>query len=274
MQQKILTFILLFGLCALSFAQGDLLITPTRLVFEGRIQKQQAYLVNTGKETATYSISFLQYNQTEEGGYTVIENSDSEQLFAETYLRVYPRTVTLEPSESQVLALYFKRNAAMQDGEYRSHLYLRSENDYTPLGQENKDSLKTISVKLIPIYGVSIPVIIRKGALSVDVTLNDLKLTSIPNEPQSLKLSIQRTGNMSTNGNIIVNYIDENNKTYEVGKMKSVAVYTNLTKRNVSIKLNQNPEVTINKGKLEVRYIATDASSKEKEVYAMAELVL
>lgn len=38
-------------------AQGDLLITPRRVVFEGNKRSTDISLANIGKDTATYSIS-------------------------------------------------------------------------------------------------------------------------------------------------------------------------------------------------------------------------
>ena len=40
-------------------AQGDLLITPRRVVFEGSKQSQELTLANTGNDTARYNVSFV-----------------------------------------------------------------------------------------------------------------------------------------------------------------------------------------------------------------------
>jgi P pilus assembly chaperone PapD len=57
----ILLLISFLGISMQSIAQGDLLITPKRIVFEGNKQKETLNLANMGKDTATYSISFMQY---------------------------------------------------------------------------------------------------------------------------------------------------------------------------------------------------------------------
>jgi P pilus assembly chaperone PapD len=127
--KRIVWIIMIFilGLCYSSLAQGDLLITPSRVVFEGSKQKEEVNLVNTGKDTATYSISFVQYNMKEDGSFVLIEKPDSGQMFAEPFLRIFPRQVTLAPGEPQVIIVQFRRKPDMADGEYRSHLYFRSE---------------------------------------------------------------------------------------------------------------------------------------------------
>ena len=268
-----LILILIVGLGFQSIAQGDLLVTPTRVVFEGNKQKEKIYLVNIGKDSATFSVSFLQYRQTEDGGYTIIEKPDSAQMFADPYLRIYPRTVTLAPGETQTVMLYSRRKTDMPSGECRSHLYFRSEKDYTLLGNKSNDSLKTVSVQLIPIYGVSIPVIIRTGNSNVSTSLSGLKLSNVDDAIHNLSLAINRTGNISVNGNLIVDYIPVKGKPVEIGRINSVAVYTNIQRRYISIKLNKTPDVSLTSGKLKVRYTSTD-DAKTQEIYSEAELKL
>ena len=65
-------FVTMIFLGILSFdtlAQGDLIITPNRVVFEGRKLKEELNLVNTGKEIATYSVSFVQRRMHEDGSF-------------------------------------------------------------------------------------------------------------------------------------------------------------------------------------------------------------
>lgn len=268
-----LILILIFGLGFQSIAQGDLLVTPTRVVFEGNKQKEKIYLVNIGKDSATYSVSFLQYRQTEDGGYTIISTPDSGQMFADPYLRIYPRTVTLAPGETQAVMLYSRRKADMPAGECRSHLYFRSEKDYTPLGTKDQDTLTTVSVQLIPIYGVSIPILIRTGNVSVSTSLSDLNLVKADATIMNLSVVVNRTGNISVNGNLVVDYIPVKGKSIEIGKIKSVAVYTDSPRRLVSIKLNLTPDISLTSGKIKVRYTSAD-DAKKPEVYSEAELQL
>ncbi|MFA5297517.1 MAG: hypothetical protein WC389_04840 [Lutibacter sp.] len=273
MKNRLLIIMLLFigSVGFETFAQGDLLITPNRVVFEGRKQKEALNLINTGKETTTYTVSFVQRRMNEDGSFSIIETPDEGQLFADPYLRIYPRQVTLEPGEAQVVLLQFKRTAAMQDGEYRSHLYFRSEKDYTPLGTEKKDTLKTLAVELIPIYGISIPIIIRIGEVNASATLSDLKLEK--KQDLSLSFTLNRTGNSSLYGNFIIEYVPLQGKPYKIGAMNGVAVYTNLNKRFLSIKLNAAPALDLKSGKIKLRYISRD-DAKKQEVFAEAELEL
>lgn len=254
------------------FAQGDLLITPKRIVFEGNNQKAELNLINTGTDTATYSVSFRNYNMTEQGKLELIEKPDSSQMLAEPYLRIFPRQVTLAPGESQAIMLQCRRKSDMLEGEYRSHIWFRDEKDYAPQGKE-KSSLDTnqMSVSVIAIYGITIPVIIRVGTVGVSATLNDLKFETKEDTIHYLKLTINRKGNISINGKLKVEYIPSKDKPYQVGAVNA-GIYTNINKRDISIKLNKLPVMDIKSGKLKVLYTSSDDT--KYVVYAEGELDL
>jgi len=265
--------ILQLGFIFNAMAQGDLLVTPSRIVFEGNKQKEQLNLLNMGQDTATYSISFVQRSMKEDGSFVTIEKPDSGQFFADSYLRVFPRQVTLAPREPQVVLVQYRRKADMAAGEYRSHLYFRSEKNYTPLGmgKSGKDT-KLVNVQLIPIFGVSIPIIIRTGEVSVSATLSNLELLPLQGATQNIKLTINRTGSISTYGDITVTYIPVQGKPILIGTVAGVGVYTNLSKRNMVVKLTTSPALKGWKGKLKVQYTAK--GDRKPYVYAESELVI
>jgi hypothetical protein len=252
-------------------AQGDLLITPKRVVFENNKQKEELNLVNIGKDTATYSISFVQYIMKEDGSLAIIEKSDSTQMFADPYLRVFPRTITLAPKEPQVISLQCRRNTNMVTGEYRSHLYFRSEKNNKPLGTESVgDDTSKLKIQLIPVFGLSIPVIIRNGAVVANGGLTDLKLQTASDLSQILNVTITRTGNSSIYGDLIVQFFPIEGKPIEIGRLNSIGVYTNINKRHVSIKLKNIANNKLTSGKLKVQYISQN--EKNTIVYAQEEL--
>lgn len=270
-ENLLLILIFLLGLTLQLNAQGDLLVTPKRVVFEGSKQKEGLSLVNIGKDTATYSITFVQRNMREDGSFVTVEEPDSGQMFADPYLRIFPREVTLAPGEPQVIMLQCRRTSDMADGEYRSHLYFRAESSYKPLGQSDPGEDSTqLSVQLIPVFGLSIPVIIRSGEVNVTIALTSLKLESQQDASQGLRFTITRTGNVSTYGDITVEYVPAQGKSYEIGAVKGVGVYTSITKRDITIKLNNTTGKPLKNGKLIVRY--SSAEDAKKEIYAEAEI--
>jgi hypothetical protein len=263
----------LFGFIVQAKAQGNLLITPMRVVFEGNQKQAELNLMNTGTDTATYSISFRHYNMTEQGRLELIEKADTSQMLADPYLRIYPRQVTLAPGEPQVIMLQFRRKEGMEAGEYRTHLWFRSEKDYKSLGKEKMltDS-NQMSVTVIPIFGITIPVIIRTGNVNVGIVMSDLKLEARNDSTQILKFNLNRTGNISTHGDIKIEYIPPQGKSYQVGSLVGVSAYTNISKRNVEVKLKNAAGTKLENGKLKVQYVSNGES--KRIVFAEAELNL
>jgi len=144
-------------------AQGDLLVSPVRVIFEGNKQKEDISLVNIGNDTAIYSVSFVQYDMAENGDFVIVDQPKEGQKYADPYLRVFPRRVILAPHASQVVRLQLRRAPGMEDGEYRSHLYFRAEKGNKVTSAGFSDKQKLLSVEITPVFGISIPVIIRIG---------------------------------------------------------------------------------------------------------------
>lgn len=263
MQKKIIPAIVFLCLSIFSYAQGDLLITPTRVVFEGNKQKEELNLVNVGGDTAIYSASFVQYKMNEDGGFIQIDSQDTSMMYADPYLRIFPRRVTLAPREPQVIMLQLRRRSDMKDGEYRSHLYFRAEKDITPLGNEPAGEDTTqLRVQLIPVFGLSIPVIIRSGSVRVQATLSDLHLEYEQDTIPVFGFTIHRAGNISVYGDFRVEHFPEKGSPYEVGYIKGIGVYTNIDKRFVKLRLTPDPRIPLTGGKLKITYFTTGETGK------------
>lgn len=257
---------------ATAIAQGDLMLFPKRVVFEGSKKSYELNLANTGKDTARYNISIINYRMKEDGSFEKITQPGAGENFAIDYLRFFPRSVTLAPNEAQVVKIQLTKTNLMSPGEYRSHVYFRSVPTEKPLGE--KESTKqdsTISVQLIPVFGISIPVIIRVGESTAKVTLSDCSL-EIENNIPRLKMIFNRSGNRSVYGDITVNYISPKGKITRVGIVKGLAVYTPNPVRRFQLNLDEAAGIDYRSGKLHIVYTA-QADFKSAKL-AEAELVL
>jgi len=264
--KKISLFILILSLLFSyeSHAQGNLLLTPMRLIFDGSKNIQEINLVNVGNDTATFSISFIHYKMQEDGTLVKTENPDTMKMPAAPFLRIYPQQVTLAPGEPQVIMLQYRRNPDMKPGEYRSHLYFRAEKDNSPLGTKkaNMETTTQLSIKLTAVYGLCIPIIIRTNEGKVSSTLSDLELERIHATSQNIKFTINRSGNISTYGDIIIEYIPLQGKSVQIAVVRGIGVYTDINKRKMVVKLNPTAGTLLTKGKVKVSYIANDESNK------------
>ncbi len=255
-------------------AQGDLLITPRRVVFEGNKRSVDLSLANIGIDTATYNISLVQIRMTEDGGFETITEPDEGQSFATPYIRFFPRTVTLKPDEAQTVKIQAVRTGDLAPGEYRSHLYFRATPKEKPLGEENPENKEEsqISIKLVPVFGITIPVIIRIGSPSVSVTLSDLALTFENDTLPRLSFGFNRSGNFSVYGDISVDHIAQDKTVTRVGIAKGIAVYTPNVRRKFSLNLMSGGLVDYRSGKLVVTFSAPSDVKPEKYAEAILDL--
>lgn len=247
-------------------AQGDLLISPLRVSFEGSKKTQEINLANVGKDTATYAISIVDYRMKEDGGFEEVKVPDSGQNFAGPYLRFFPRKVTLAPNEAQVVKIQLIKTAQMDSGEYRSHLYFRAVPDERPLGEKPGKDTAGISIQLKPIFGITIPIIVRVGSYNGNVILSDVEV-EMANDTPKLSFSFNRTGTMSVYGDIVVEHISKSGKTTKVKLVKGVGVYTPINRRKLKIDLDTDKKVDFHKGKLHIVYTQqmSDRSQRQAE---------
>jgi hypothetical protein len=209
----------------------------------------------------------------EDGSFEVIETPDAGQNFADKYIRFFPRSVMLGPNEAQVVKMQLTRTEGLAPGEYRSHVYFRAVPRESALGMADaKKDTTSIGVKLVPIFGITIPVIIRVGESTTKANLLDLKLEMANDTTARLHLVFNRTGNMSVYGDIQVDYIPAQGKAVPVGTVKGIAVYTPNAKRVFGMELQNKPGVNYHTGSLHVTYMAQSDTKPEK--YAEAELKL
>jgi P pilus assembly chaperone PapD len=241
-----------------SMAQGNLLITPRRVVFEGSKRSMDLNLANTGNDTATYAISLMQIRMKEDGGFETITEPDPDQRFADRFIRFFPRSVTLGPNEAQTVKIQLIRSNELEPGEYRSHFYFRSIPRISPLGEQAKaKDTTTISVMLTPVFGITIPAIIRVGESTAKVTISDLGFVMENDTIPRFSMVFYRSGNMSVFGDLTVDYISTRGKIIRVGMANGVAVYTPNSKRRFQFNLNKVPGVDFRTGTLRVIYTAS-----------------
>jgi len=254
-------------------SQGNLLVTPRRVVFEGNKKSLDLNLANTGQDSATYAISMVQIRMNEDGSFETITDPDPGQNFADKNIRFYPRSVTLPPNEAQVVKVQLLRANELKPGEYRSHFYFRSVPKAVALGEEETAvDTSSISVRLVPIFGITIPAIIRIGSSDTEVTLSDLTLNNNEESNPTLSLKFNRTGNFSVYGDLTVDHVATNGTVTRVGIANGIAVYTPNLIRHFQFDLNNLPDIDYKSGKLMVTFSAPSDVKPKK--YAEAELIL
>lgn len=213
---------------------GDLLVAPTRLVLDGR-KGAEVILNNVGDEPATYRLSVEFRRMTPDGALADVDQPSAEDEVARDMILYAPRRITLAPRQPQAIRIAARPPAGLPDGEYRVHLLFRAIPPATPPVAQG-DAPKGVSFALIPVYGVTIPVIVRLGNLQAKAGIANVHLERKDGKA-AVALDLSRSGDRSTFGEVRV--LKPGVKD-PIAIQRAVAVYKELTTRSVSIPLNED----------------------------------
>jgi hypothetical protein len=237
---------------------GDLLVAPTRIVLDGR-RGTEIVLNNVGEEPATYRIS-VEFRRMTPDGNLVEETNPTPQEKAAADMIVYaPRRVTLAPHEPQSIRIAARPPQGLPDGEYRIHLLFRAVPAPNPVTAPKDANVKGLHLQLIPIYGVTIPVIVRLGNLQAFAGITNVELDKKDGKP-AIALDLSRSGTRSTFGEVLV--LKPGVKD-PIAIQKSVAIYTEVGTRHVNIPVDAQYKGDL-AGPVTVQYVETYDDGKQK----------
>jgi P pilus assembly chaperone PapD len=211
---------------------GDLLVAPTRVVLDGG-KGAEIILNNIGEEPATYRVSVEFRRMTENGDLVDVTEPTAADKTAEDMIVYAPRKVTLAPHEPQAIRIAARPASGLPDGEYRVHMLFRAIPPATPVTQAADAPVKGVHFQLTPVYGVTIPVIVRLGNLQAAAAISDVQLDTKSGAPE-VSLNLNRSGSRSTYGEVKVLKAGVKEP---IADQKGIAVYTELNKRHVTIPL-------------------------------------
>ncbi len=230
-------------------AAGDLLVAPTRIVLDGK-RSAEVILNNIGSEEATYRIS-LELRRMNDVGHLediALDTANETEKAALGMISFAPRRVTLPPNQPQSVRIGLRGIENLPDGEYRAHMLFRAI-PATPAATEQQNNTNELKIQIIPIYGVTIPVIVRKGKLTVTAALTNPKMAR-DNEGQALQFDLSRVGDRSVYGEVRVSKPGLANPLVVA---KGIAVYPELKSRVVSLPLTPD-DVAKLKGEITIGY--------------------
>jgi len=208
---------------------GDLALSPQRLFFQGRTRVQEVFLTNTGRSEATYRVGFLRLAMQEDGH---IREVPELSRSAEPLLRFNPRQVTLAPGERQVVRVMLRKPEVLDEGEYRIHLLFQAvppANALQPPPATDSDT--GVHIQLIPIPGISIPVLVRHGQ-----SLPGFAIEAAELQPGRLLFTTRMTGNVSLYGRLRIRFQPQDMRSpREIATEDGFVHYIDLPKQRIEI---------------------------------------
>lgn len=245
MQKALFAFILTLSLCIGSFAlaqQGALRrvdLAPKLVVLEPRDRAGEFTLLNLGNEAGVIKAEIINYRQASDGTYERLDGPLNPVFDPEQIIRLSPRQFTLRPEEVQKVRFSVRKPADLPDGEYRFHIRALRLAEQGP----EKLSEKGVNTKVAMNFGASIPVVVRHGAVSVEVSISGLDLVPANAEGKpELRFTINRGGNASALGKLTAMWEPAGGTPAEIGVMHHMNVFTDITARQVAMPLRFIPQ--------------------------------
>lgn len=248
-------------------AQGDLLIAPTRLILDGR-RGAEVILANQGSEEATYRISLELRRMDENGNLVPVEEGEASaaEKAALEMIRYAPRRVTLPPAQPQSVRISARPGADLPDGEYRVHMSFAALPKVEAVAQPVNEATG-VSIALTPIYGVVMPIIVRKGKVEVTGGLANPRIVKTENG-DAFEIDMVRSGTSSLYGDLMVFARGANEPSFIA---RGVGVYPEIGQRHSTFGLSPEQSAAL-KGPVRVEY--REASENGGGLIAAVDAVL
>ncbi|MEP1422333.1 MAG: molecular chaperone [Erythrobacter sp.] len=232
-------------------AQGDLLVAPTRVILDGS-RGTEVILSNIGSEEATYRIGLELRRMTEKGRLVPVEKSEANGVEEASLgmIRFAPRRIALPPGQPQAVRLAARPGAELPDGEYRVHMSFKAIPRPREVTEEETQS-DAVTFRLVPIYGITIPIIVRHGRVEAQVALTQPSIVTGEDGRPELAMTIERSGESSTYGvlSVVKPGVDE-----PIVLAGGIAVYPEIGTREVRITLTDEQLTQIRgPGRIEYR---------------------
>ena len=241
--KKILMFFSVLVLTSVLFLETAqaLRLTVKRIVFEGPKRAEFITVINNSDKEETYRLGWRHFRMTENSS---LEFVPDDQLTDDIkpvvdMIRFAPRRFTVPPRSSQQVRIVLRTPANLPDGEYRSHLWVHPEADVEELRAEaiERDRQRGVKqgVSLSMLTGVTMPIIVRKGAFEATASVANLNAAHNGGFID-VSYSLLREGQNSVYGE--VEYICNPDSTpYTLKLTRGVAIYPEVTQRNFNFRI-------------------------------------
>lgn len=251
------------GLTALTLWAPDaqaLKVTLKRAVFEGPRRTEVLTIINNSAEEQAYRLGWRMMRMTENQSMVAVDDpaQATDLKPVDEMIRYAPRRIVIPPGGTQQVRLLLRKPKDLAEGEYRSHFWIQPEAEsvkFAPPSEEMAEAAKTkpvVQIKMLT--GITIPVIVRHGKLSVKSTISDARVgRDADGKNMNVGFTLNREGNRSVYGDLKFSC----NGTL-AKQIKGIAVYTEIAKRfmNFSIPYPEGGAAACSSMKIE--YIADE----------------
>jgi hypothetical protein len=243
---------------------GDVNLYPKRVVLTERDRTTTVGLYNRAAASGDYEITIGDMAMLPDGRLAELGSVSDAGLVARvkpasSMLRWSPRRVTLPPNEAQLVRIMVRVPPGLPPGEYRSHFSAISvppPSDDISIEGGPEVAPGGVGVRIVPRFGISIPIIVRVGQTTLTSGLKDIVLEQ-QGGVQVLRMNIVRSGTRSSFGDIAVTMPGAKKP---IAQLKGIGVYPELDQRTVHVAIDpQTNPVPVARGtRLTITYTDDD----------------
>lgn len=247
---------------------GDINLFPKRVVIDDRARIASVGLYNRAAAAGEYDITVSDMAMQRDGHLVELAKiadpaARANVRTASGFLRWSPRHVTLPGSEAQMVRIMARIAPDLPPGEYRSHFTVVSvPPDVGGTSIDEAAGVETasgIGVRIVPRFGISIPVIVRVGETTLTAGIKDFALISGQSGGPALAFTITREGTRSAFGDILITAPGAKKPLAEI---KGIGVYTEIPERAVQVLIDPatDPRFLAKGTRWTIAYLDDDAA--------------
>lgn len=227
---------------------ADLNLSPKRVVFDAATHSATVYVFNQGGASGVYSVTLADEVMLPDGRIIKVEDAAADPAnaalaarmkSAKDLMMVTPRRITLAPHESQTIRIRVHPTADGAPGEYRAHLVISAlppEDTGLTADQASGKSDTNLSVRVIALYSLAIPLIVRQGPVDAKGHMDHLSVGP-EDDHSAVQVDLMREGTNSIFGDVEVRVSGP--KGALLGAVNGVGVYPEVDHRHLKVSLTR-----------------------------------
>ncbi len=215
---------------------AQLYIHPTLVELSSSKRSATVNIINRGDAAGVFTIAWVDYAMTVEGGLTASEQRAAWSL--QPHVRHSPRRVTLLPGETQLIKIALRHGKDVPEGEYYSHLKVLTLNDELDASSNPREARNAAERRPVTIEArsaIAVPVIWRNSRAAPRAAIASVRLDT---ELSELSVDVQRVGGLSTRGYLHVYRTASDGSRHALAEPVPLVIYPSLNRRVVKIPLS------------------------------------
>lgn len=218
-------------------ANANILITPTRIVFEDRDRFSVVTLVNNGDTVKSYEMDWVHFSVDGNGEVTMQMEKTGGGFDLSEHIVFSPRRVTLEPGAKQKIRLALRRPETIPDGDYSVHFRFHALPDPVLVLEPGQEKKMEASIKINVSY--TIPVVLRVGEARVTADIGQINMSRNNTGALDINIPVTRSDSPYAVLGWLKVFHETTNGEELVGEISNAHIFTEMSRRDFVVPLKK-----------------------------------